>query len=208
VTDIWLWGQGRPKALPPLAERFGVRGAVITAVDIIRGLAVQMGLELIDVPGATGWLDTDYAAKGRAAVAALDRYDLVVVHVEAPDEAAHQGSAEDKVRALEQTDALIVGPVLEKLRSFEVESRGRGSSPRGAGNGWRILIAPDHVTSTATTQHGAAPPPYCMAGDGIPADAVADLETRVFCEAAGAGQPAGEPGNPGIAALFADSRPG
>jgi 2,3-bisphosphoglycerate-independent phosphoglycerate mutase len=152
VSGIWLWGQGQPRALPALATRFGVRGAVITGVDIIRGLARSMGLDVLDVPGVTGYLDTDYAAKGRAAVAALRDYDLIVAHVEATDEAAHQGSAPEKIRALERTDAQIVAPLLAHLRTLP---------------GWRILVAPDHVTSTLTTAHGAAPPPFCLAGTGV-----------------------------------------
>lgn len=154
VTGIWLWGQGRPKVLEPFATRFGARGVVISAVDIIRGLAVMMGMDLIAVPGATGYLDTNYAGKGEHAVRALDQYDLVVVHVEAPDEAAHLGNAAEKIRALERTDEHVVGPLLAALRQREQ---------------WRILIAPDHVTSTATTQHGMAPPPVCWAGSGLEA---------------------------------------
>lgn len=162
VTGIWLWGQGRPQVLEPFAQRFGVRGAVITGVDIIRGLAVQMGMELIHVPGATGYIDTDYAGKGRAAVAALDAFDLVVVHVEAPDEAAHQGDARMKIEALERVDEHVVGPLLADLR-------GRGE--------WRMLIAPDHVTAVSSTAHGAAPPPFCYAGQGV-----APVERRPFSE--------------------------
>lgn len=92
ATDIWLWGQGRPKRLEPFADRFGVSGAVIAGVDLIRGLARILGLTLIDVPGATGYLDTDYAAKGAAGVRALATFDLVIVHIEAPDEAGHRRS--------------------------------------------------------------------------------------------------------------------
>lgn len=156
VTDIWLWGQGRPKRLEPFAERFGLRGAVITGVDILRGLAVMAGMEQIEVPGATGYLDTNYAGKGRAAVAALDAFDLVAVHIEAPDEAGHLGHAEEKVKALERIDEHIVGPLLDALRRH------------GA---WRLLIAPDHPTPCTTTAHDATPPPFCYAGhaDGVAA---------------------------------------
>lgn len=152
VTDIWLWGQGRPVELEPFAKRFGVSGAVITGVDVIRGLAVMMGMKLIEVPGATGYLDTNYAGKGKAAVRALDDYDLVVVHVEAPDEAGHLGDADEKVKALERIDELIVGPLLDALRQHKE---------------WRILIAPDHPTPCTTTAHDATPPPFCFAGHGI-----------------------------------------
>ena len=119
---------------------------------------------MIDVPGATGYLDTDYAAKGRAAVAALDQYDFVAVHVEATDEAGHMGDAAAKLEALEKIDSLVVEPVLDKLRTFDE---------------WRILIAPDHPTPVGKKTHTAAPPPFCMAGTGIPTGpAIVDQ----FCE--------------------------
>jgi 2,3-bisphosphoglycerate-independent phosphoglycerate mutase len=152
ATDIWLWGQGIQMPLASLRERFGLKGAVITAVDIIRGIAVGMGMDLIEVPGATGYIDTDYEAKGRAAVKALDDYDVVVVHVEAPDESAHQGMAEEKVKALERIDQAVVGPLLAALRA-------RGD--------YRVLVAPDHATTVWNKAHDATPPPFCYAGTGI-----------------------------------------
>lgn len=152
ATDIWLWGHGRPKPLESLEARFGIRGAAIAAVDLIRGIARNAGLHLIDVPGATGYLDTDYAAKGRAAVEALDEFDLVVVHVEAPDEAGHQGNAGAKVAALERIDECVVGPMIQRLRR----------EPQ-----WRVLVAPDHPTPVRTRVHSAAPPPFCLAGHAI-----------------------------------------
>jgi 2,3-bisphosphoglycerate-independent phosphoglycerate mutase len=155
VSDIWLWGQGRPVELERFVKRFGVLGAVITGVDIIRGLAVMMGLKLIEVPGATGYIDTNYAGKGKAAVRALNDYDLVVVHIEAPDEAGHLGDAKLKVETLERIDELIVGPLLDALRKHDR---------------WRILIAPDHPTPCTTTAHDATPPPFCFAGTGVKAE--------------------------------------
>lgn len=158
VTDIWLWGQGKSVTLEPFVEKFGLgagcRCAVITGVDIIRGLAVCMGMDLIEVEGATGYLDTDYAGKGRAAVKALceDGYDLVVVHIEAPDEAGHEGDVKAKIEALEKIDELIVGPLLEVLRSGKL------------GNEWRILVAPDHPTPCTTMAHSGEAPPFCYAG--------------------------------------------
>ena len=104
ATQIWLWGQGRAPTLQPFAEKYGKRGAILSAVDLVRGVGVLLGWKRIDVPGATGYLDTDYAAKGRYAVAALPDYDLVCVHVEAPDEASHEGKADEKVKALERID--------------------------------------------------------------------------------------------------------
>lgn len=150
VTGIWLWGQGRPKPLEPFAQWHGLRGAVITGVDILRGLAVMAGMQQITVAGATGYLDTDYAGKGRAAVAALDEFDLVVVHIEAPDEAGHLGRADEKIKALERVDEHIVGPLLAAL-------------PRHGH--WRLLIAPDHPTPCTTTAHDATPPPFCYIGN-------------------------------------------
>lgn len=152
ATDIWLWGQGVQVPLQGLEARFGLRGALITAVDILRGIGVGMGMDLIEVPGATGYIDTDYEGKGRAAVRALDEYDLVTVHVEAPDESAHQGMAAEKVRALERIDQAVVGPLLEALR-------GHGEH--------RILVAPDHATLVSSKGHDATPPPFCYAGTGV-----------------------------------------
>ncbi len=153
ATDIWLWGQGMAPIMPRFRRRFGVRGAVIAAVDLIRGLGKLLGWPLIDVAGATGFFDTDYAGKGRAAAQALDEYDLVAVHVEAPDEAGHMGDATAKIEALERIDQHVVGPILDKLRSFAR---------------WRILIAPDHPTPVGLRTHTAAPPPFCIAGSNLP----------------------------------------
>src|SRR5260370_12296052 len=102
ATQVWLWGQGKAASLRPFAEVYGPKGAIISAVDLVRGVGVLLGWTRIDVPGATGYLDTNYAAKGRAAIEALASHDLVCVHVEAPDEASHEGKTDDKVKALEQ----------------------------------------------------------------------------------------------------------
>jgi len=152
ATDIWLWGQGRAKTLEPFASRFGVRAAVIAAVDLIRGIAKTVGMDVLEVAGATGYLDTNYAAKGAAATAALTSYDLVVVHIEAPDEAGHLGDVKAKVEAIERIDECIVGPLLETLRRS---------------GEWRILIAPDHPTPVARRVHTDTPPPFCMAGHRV-----------------------------------------
>jgi len=162
ATDIWLWGQGRPTQLEPFARRHGLRGAVITAVDIIRGMAVCTGMDLIAVPGATGYIDTDYGAKGRAAVRALDEYDVVFVHVEAADEAGHLGDAAAKVEALERIDEAVVGPVLEALRRRP---------------DWRVLVAADHPTPASTKAHSAVPPLFAYAGSDVEA-----VERRPFTE--------------------------
>jgi len=154
ATQVWLWGQGKAPSLRPFAERYGRRGAIISAVDLVRGVGVLLGWNRIDVPTATGYLDTDYPAKGRAGVAALADYDLVCVHIEAPDEASHEGKAGEKVKALEQIDRHIVGPLLEAL-------------PRH-GDG-RILVSPDHRTTLRTRAHAHGPVAFALAGTGIAA---------------------------------------
>jgi 2,3-bisphosphoglycerate-independent phosphoglycerate mutase len=154
ATQIWLWGQGQAPALPSCVERFGVRGAVITAVDLLRGIGRLVGFEVVEVPGATGYTDTDYAAKGRYAIETLKRTDLVVVHVEATDEASHEGDAHAKVRALERIDADIVGPVHEFLRT-------QGD--------YRLLICPDHPTFLRTKTHSHGMVPFAMCGSGVDA---------------------------------------
>ncbi len=152
VTDIWLWGQGRPVHFESFADRFGLRGAVITGVDILRGFARLMDMQVIEVPGATGYIDTNYAGKGEMAVRALDEFDLIVVHVEAADESAHMGNPFEKVKALERIDELVVGPLLRRLQ---------------AGGEWRMLVAVDHPTLCATRGHSAEPPLFAFAGTGI-----------------------------------------
>ena len=128
---------------------------MITAVDLLRGLAQLIGWTRIDVPGATAYLDTDYAAKGRYAVAASRIHDLVCVHIEAPDEASHEGRVDAKIEALEQIDRHIVGPVLTALRAY----------PQ-----WRILVSPDHPTPVRTKTHSHGDVPMAMAGSGIEPD--------------------------------------
>ncbi|MCA9239369.1 MAG: cofactor-independent phosphoglycerate mutase, partial [Planctomycetales bacterium] len=156
ATNVWLWGQGGAPTLAPFAQKYGPRGAMITAVDLLRGIAALVGWDRIEVPGATGYLDTDYAAKGRAAIKALDEYDIVCVHVEAPDEASHEGRVEEKVKAIEEIDRHIVGPLLGALK---------------AQNQWRVMISPDHPTFLSTKKHTHGDVPVAMAGSGITPDA-------------------------------------
>ena len=152
ATNIWLWGQGQRSEMEPFSKRFGLSGALIAGTDLIKGLARMVGWEIVDVAGATGYLDTDYAAKGRAAAEALRQYDIVTVHVEAPDEAGHMGDAKAKLSALEAIDKHVVGPVLEELRKNKQ---------------WRILICPDHPTPVRIRTHVAKPVPFTMAGEGV-----------------------------------------
>jgi 2,3-bisphosphoglycerate-independent phosphoglycerate mutase len=152
VSSIWLWGQGKQMHLESFRKRFDLKGVAITAVDLVRGLAKLVGFDLIEVPGATGFFDTNYEGKGAAAIEALDTYDLVFIHVEAPDEAAHQGNALMKMKAIEKIDKHVVGPVLAALEKHE---------------NWRILVLPDHPTPVRNGAHSADPVPFAMAGTGM-----------------------------------------
>ncbi|MBX3422136.1 MAG: cofactor-independent phosphoglycerate mutase [Pirellulaceae bacterium] len=152
ATNVWLWGLGGSPQLPDFSQRFGVRGAMITAVDLLRGLAALVGWDRIEVPGATGYLDTNYAGKGQAAVKALDHFDIVCVHVEAPDEASHEGRYEEKIRALEAIDQHIVAPVRAKLESL---------------GDYRLMVLPDHPTPCATKKHSHGMVPLALCGTGI-----------------------------------------
>lgn len=155
ATQVWLWGEGYAPALDPFEQRFGLKGAVITAVDLLRGLGKLLGWDIIEVPGATGYTDTDYAAKGRYAIETLKETDLVVVHVEATDEASHEGDAHAKVAALEKIDSEIVAPVHEYLKS-------QGD--------YRILVSPDHPTFLRTKTHAHGYVPFAMCGANLNPD--------------------------------------
>jgi 2,3-bisphosphoglycerate-independent phosphoglycerate mutase len=152
---IWLWGQGGRMELESFRTMFGISGSVISAVDLVNGIGLLAGLKPLTVAGATGFLDTDYAAKGRAAIRALQESDFVYVHVEAPDEASHMGDAAEKVLALERFDDMVAGPVLEHLQA--------------AGQPYRLMVAPDHPTLVSTRTHDGSPVPYAVCGQGIAA---------------------------------------
>ncbi len=171
ATNLWLWGLGQMPSLTPFADLYGKRGAMITAVDLLRGLAALLGWQRIEVAGATGYTDTDYAAKGRAAIKALDEVDLICVHVEAPDEASHEGDTMAKVEALNRIDQDIVAPLHQALKS-------QGD--------YRILVTPDHPTPLRTKTHSHGAVPFAIAGSGIAPDAHStyDDETAAISELA------------------------
>jgi 2,3-bisphosphoglycerate-independent phosphoglycerate mutase len=152
VSSIWLWGQGKKARMESFERRFGLKGAAITAVDLVRGISMLIGFDLINVPGATGFVDTNYKGKASAAIEALDKYDIVFIHIEAPDEASHNGNIEMKIKAIEQIDKHIVGPVLEALQVYEK---------------WRMLVLPDHPTPVLKRSHSGGPVPFAMAGTGV-----------------------------------------
>ncbi len=162
ANAIWLWGQGRRPKLPLFVERYGKTGGMISAVDLMRGIAVHIGFEPFTVPGATGWLDTNYEGKVAACLEGLQRHDLMFVHVEAPDEAGHGGRLDLKIQAIEDFDRRLVGPVLEALEKH--------------GN-FRALSLPDHPTPIASKTHNSDPVPFALFGTGV----IPDLN-RVYDE--------------------------
>ncbi len=163
ANGIWLWGEGKAPSMPAIREQFGIEGALISAVDLLKGIGVYAGLEIINVPGATGYLDTNYAGKATAAVEALKAKDFVFVHVEAPDEAGHQGSLQDKLQAIEDFDTKIVKPIFEAMMA--------------SGQDFRLAVAMDHWTPLSLRTHSADPVPVAIydsragrPGSGLPYD--------------------------------------
>lgn len=147
ANSVWLWGHGKMPKLTSYREKFGLSGAVISAVDLLKGIGVCAGLDVINVPGATGYIDTNYKGKAEAALKAFEDHDFVYVHVEAPDEASHNGSLQHKIQAIEDFDRLVVGTVLEQAGRFE---------------DLRILCCPDHPTPVALMTHTSDPVPFAI----------------------------------------------
>ncbi len=174
ATNIWLWGLGRRPKLAAFKLLHGLDGAMITAVDLLRGLAKLIGWDCIEVPGATGYTDTDYAAKGRYAIESLAKYDLVCVHIEAPDEASHEGDLEKKIKSLEEIDQHIVAPILRHLDQ--------------SGEEFRILVTPDHPTYLSTKTHTHGDVPFTICGTGIKPDG-----NQQYCEAIAAASELAKP---------------
>ena len=160
ANSPWLWSPGRKPALPSFEEKWGVKGAVICAVDLIKGIGVCAGCDVIPVEGATGNFATNYRGKADAAITALADHDLVYIHVEAPDECGHQGNADEKTQAVEKIDAEILTPVWEYLEQ--------------SGEDYKILLLPDHPTPIEIRTHSMEPVPFVLYDsrvkeDGIPA---------------------------------------
>ncbi len=150
ASHVWPWGQGQKPIIPSFESRFGIKGAMITAVDLLAGIAAFIGWDRLEVPGQTSYHDNDYAATGRYAIAAMDDYDLICVHVEAPDEASHAGDAATKVAAIEAIDEHVVGPIHAALRE--------------RGEPYRLLYLPDHYTAVSTRKHDDTPVPFAICG--------------------------------------------
>ena len=147
ANSVWPWGQGKPPRMRTLNERFGISGAVVAAVDLVKGIGAYAGLEPLHVEGATGYLDTNYQGKVEAALEALKERDFVYLHVEAPDEAGHSGQRDLKIKAIQDFDEKVVGPILKGMEAF----------PH-----WRILLMPDHQTPVSTRVHTAGPVPFIL----------------------------------------------
>lgn len=170
ANHIWFWGQGHAPKLEAFKQRTGLTGAMISAVDLLRGIGVYIGLSVIQVPGATGYFDTDYEAKARYALSTLRSVDLVYVHVEAPDEAGHAGLLDEKIGAIEAFDAKVVGKVLQGLGNVDE---------------YRIMVTTDHYTPVSVRTHTTEPVPFAICGKNIP---VPSGEFGGFNEEAAAGQ--------------------
>ncbi|MCL6518468.1 MAG: cofactor-independent phosphoglycerate mutase [Armatimonadetes bacterium] len=164
---IWPWGQGRALDMPNFLAKTGCTGAVVAAVDLLKGLGRAVGLKVVNVPGATGYLDTNYEGKGKAAVEALRDRDFVLVHVEAPDEASHIGDIDKKIEAIENVDKLVLGTILEGLKNVEK---------------FRILVTPDHATPIEAKTHVTDPVPFVLFSSFEPAKTNLPFDERAIPE--------------------------
>jgi len=147
ANSIWLWGQGKPPGFMKFKEKFGITGGVVAAVDLIKGIGVAAGLEIKEVEGATGYIDTNYKGKADAALEVLENNDFVFLHVEAADESGHEGNIKNKIKAIEYFDEKIIGYLLDKLGKF---------------GDYRILITPDHPTPIEKRTHVSDPVPFIL----------------------------------------------
>jgi len=148
ATMIWPWGEGPAPRMPSFKQRFGKKAAVITAVHLLKGLGKTLGMEVIDVPGATGYLDTNYKGKAEYALKALKKNDIVFIHVEAPDEAGHEGNIKHKIKAIEDFDKYVVGTILKEIINSKLEIR--------------VLVLPDHPTPIKLMTHTAEAVPFAI----------------------------------------------
>ncbi|HCL80855.1 MAG TPA: cofactor-independent phosphoglycerate mutase [Nitrospiraceae bacterium] len=148
ANSIWQWGQGKKPRIPAYQEKYGLKGALISAVDLTKGLGINAGFEILKVPGVTGWLDTNYSGKAEYALNALENADFVYIHVESPDEAGHSGNYESKIKAIEDFDSLVVGPVMKGLKERFKD--------------YRVLLMPDHATPIKVRTHTDEPVPFVI----------------------------------------------
>lgn len=164
ANSIWLWGEGTKPLLDNFSEKFGIKGSMISAVDLLKGIAICAGMNSVDVDGATGYLDTNFDGKCKAAIEEFKKgADLVYIHVEAPDECGHRGEIENKVKAIEMIDEHILAPVVEFLRGYD---------------DFAVLVCPDHPTPLSIRTHTSTPVPYLIY------DSKNEINSgvKVFCE--------------------------
>lgn len=147
ANSLWFWGQGKRLSIPKFRNKYRIKGALISAVDLTKGLGICAGFDVLNVKGATGYIDTNYAGKANAALKALDEHDLVYVHVEAPDEAGHNGDIKNKIRAIEDFDSKVVGRIMKGMKRFKEYS---------------ILLMPDHATPIRAMTHTDEPVPFVI----------------------------------------------
>jgi 2,3-bisphosphoglycerate-independent phosphoglycerate mutase len=173
ANSIWLWGQGKKPQVVPLTQKYNLKGGMISAVDLLNGLGVIAGLKVISVEGATGYIDTNYEGKARAALDALRFMDFIFVHLEAPDEMGHEGNAAGKIQAIELFDEKIVGPILNNVGSF---------------GDYRILVLSDHPTPLDIKTHVGDPSPFAVLSSrkdenkaaGLPFNEIAARESSIL----------------------------
>ena len=164
ANSIWLWGEGTKPLLDNFSEKFGKKGSMISAVDLLKGIAICAGMNSVDVEGATGYLDTNFDGKCKAAIEEFKKgADLVYIHVEAPDECGHRGEIENKVKAIEMIDEHILAPVVEFLRGYD---------------DFAVLVCPDHPTPLSIRTHTSTPVPYLI----YDSKNEIDSGVKVFCE--------------------------
>ena len=147
ANSIWFWGQGRKPAMPTFKDKYGLNGALISAVDLTKGLGVYAGFEIIKVPGATGYIDTNYRGKADYALKALEDKDFLYLHIEAPDEAGHSGNLSDKIKAIEDIDNIVIGKILKEAGKID---------------DFKILLMPDHATPLKIRTHSSEPVPFII----------------------------------------------
>ncbi len=155
ANTIWLWGQGTRPKLPSFEKKFGVKGSIISAVDLVNGIGRLAGLDVINVPGITGYYDTNYLGKAEYALESLKKKDFVYIHIEAPDEAGHNGDIKAKITSIENIDKDIVGTILNRYSEHD---------------NIRILVVPDHPTPVKLRTHTSDPVGFVMYGKGIAHD--------------------------------------
>lgn len=165
ANAIWFWSPGHKPSMETLSQRYGfTRGAVVAGVPLVKGIGACAGLDIIEVAGATGYRDTDYAGKAAAAISALRAYDFILLHVEAPDECSHEGDLNGKIETIEQIDRLIVAPIAQALETFP--------------DCYRVALLPDHPSLCRTRAHTSDPVPFLLCGSQLPADSLMQFDEK------------------------------